>query len=504
MEDPYSAMEGSTEEYSSLENRGKVRWILCKGLTVGRKILVTGFVMSSAPVIVPPLVVISFLGFACSVPYGLLLAGYACNNKLMSMLLPGSKPPPFLLDYGQVSYTDEVVGDDEHGEEEDGWRRGATDMKKEEEEMLEYPRETVEMRIELEENDNDRCIDVANHGVIRKDEIEIVEENGYEEAVEEYEDENEEEPMKLEVEVRIERDGEEEEERPPIVESLDHMPVDDVAAVVVDIEGDEKSGEAIEDMAAPFKVTDIVVELCKSNEVKEDEELVKETSGLLEKIREEGMADKGEKNNQSVEKLSGKAVEENRQVNKNVEEMEMPMEGRISNNPLTNVEKNNDEDVPKADVIPKEGKMVGTTDVCSVKEEEEKPVLNKPFMLRGGGDDNVGKDVVQNVQLNGEKENVTSSNPDVREIADESGFDLFDNRMQLPIQMQITTPLEKMNTLHVPVEIPRQLIIWRFLFVRENASATMLQFAHRKTVVWLPVRRCAVRRKSGNLWRRCG
>ncbi|XP_044500660.1 uncharacterized protein LOC123221809 [Mangifera indica] len=351
MEDPYSAMEGSTEEYSSLENRGKVRWILCKGLTVGRKILVTGFVMSSAPVIVPPLAVISFLGFACSVPYGPLLAGYACTNKLMSMLLPGSKPPPFLLDYGQASYTDEVVGDDKHGKEEDGWRRGAVDMEKEEEEMLEYTRETVEMRIELEENGNDRCIDVANHGVIRQDEIEIVEENGYEEAVEEYEDENEEEPMKLEVEVRIEGDGEEEEERPAIVESLDHMPVDDVAAVVVDIEGDEKSGGAIEHMAAPFKVTDIVVELCKSKEVNEDEELVKETSGLLEKIRE-GMADKGEKNNQSVEKLSGKAVEENRQVNKNVEEMEMPMEGRISNNPLTNVEKNDDEDVPKADVIP--------------------------------------------------------------------------------------------------------------------------------------------------------
>ncbi|XP_044498543.1 FK506-binding protein 5-like isoform X2 [Mangifera indica] len=427
MEDPYSAMEGSTEESSSEENRGKVRWILCKGLTVGRNILVTGFVMSSAPVIVPPLVVISFLGFACSVPYGLLLASYACTNKLMSILLPGSKPPPFLLDYGQVSYTD-VVEDDDHGEEEDGWHRAAVDMEKEEEEMLEDTRETVAMRIELEENDNDRCIDVANHGVIRKDEIEIVEENGYEEAVEEYEDENEEEPKKLEVEVRIEGDGEEEEEEPVIVESPDHMPVDDVAAVVVDIEGDEKSGEAIEDMVAPFKVTDIVVELCKSNEVKEDEESVKETSGLLEKIREEGMADNGEKNNQSVEKLSRKAVEEHRQVNKNVEEMEMPMEGRISNNPLTKVEKNDDEDVPKADVIPKEGEVVGTTDVCSVKEEEEKPVLNKPLMLQGGGDDNVAKDVVQNVQLNREKENVTSSNADVREIADESGFDLFQNR----------------------------------------------------------------------------
>ncbi|XP_044498545.1 uncharacterized protein LOC123220399 isoform X2 [Mangifera indica] len=422
MEDPNSAMEGSTEEYSSEENRGKVRWILWKGLTVGRNILVTGFVMSSAPVIVPPLVVISFLGFACSVPYGLLLAGYACTNKLMSMLLPGSKPPPFLLDYGQVSYTDEVVEDNDHGAEEDGWRRGAVDMEKEEEEMLENTRETVEMRIELEENGNDRCIDVANHGVIRKDEIEIVEENGYEEAVEEFEDENEEEPKKLEVEVRIEGDGEKEEEEPAIVESPDHMPVDDVAAVVVDIEGDEKSGGAIEDMAAQFKVTDIVVELCKSNEVKEDEELVKETSGLPQKIREESIADNGE-NNQSVEKLSGKAVEENRQVNKNVEEMEMPMEGRISNNPVTKVEKNDGEDVPKADVIPKGGKMVGTTDVCSVEEEGEKPVLNKPFMLQGGGDDNVGKDVVQNVQLNGEKENVTSSNPDVREIADESGFD---------------------------------------------------------------------------------
>ncbi|XP_031263103.1 myb-like protein X [Pistacia vera] len=449
MEDPYLASEGSIQEYSSEESSGKVRWILNKGLAVGKKILVAGFVISSAPVVVPPLVVISFLGFACSVPYGLLLASYACTDKLMSMLLPGSKPPPFLLDYVKVSNNDEVVQVDEYGEGEDLWLKGGIDMEKEEEEMLEDTRETIEMRIELveneNENENDHYVDEVEHGgVVREDENEIEGENGYEEDVGEYEDENEQEPTKLEFEVRMEGVGEEEEKEPVL---------DDVLAVVVDTEGDEKSSGTTEDVAAPFE-TDIVVELCQNNESNEDEEMVKETRGLLEKIREEGMTDSEEKNKQSVEKLSGEAEEGHQQVNRNVQEMGMPMEGRIGNKPLGNVENDNDE-IPKesykvqetedernADVISKEGdskEMVGgllkpigekieTTDVGSIEKEEQNPVLNKPSMLQREADNNITKDVEKDIQLSREKENVISSNADVREIADESGFDLFDNK----------------------------------------------------------------------------
>ncbi|KAJ0013676.1 hypothetical protein Pint_21352 [Pistacia integerrima] len=445
MEDPYLALEGSIQEYSSEESSGKVRWILNKGLAVGKKILVAGFVISSAPVVVPPLVIISFLGFACSVPYGLLLASHACTDKLMSMLLPGSKPPPFLLDYVKVSNNDEFVEVDEYGEGEDVWLKGGIDMEKEEEEMLEDTRETIEMRIELveNENENDHYVDEVEHGgVVREDENEIEGENGYEEDVGEYEDENEQEPT---FEVRIEGVGEEEEKEPVL---------DDVLAVVVETEGDEKSSGTIEDVAAPFEVTDIVVELCQNNESNEDEEMVKETRGLLEKIREEGMTDSEEKNKQSVEKLSGEAEEGHQQVNRNVQEMGMPMEGRIGNKPLGNVENNNDEipkesykvqeteDVRNADVISKEGdtkEMVGgllkpigekieTTDVGSIEKEEQKPVLNEPSMLQREADNNITKDVEKDTQLSREKENVISSNADVREIADESGLELFDNK----------------------------------------------------------------------------
>ncbi|KAJ0013669.1 hypothetical protein Pint_21358 [Pistacia integerrima] len=445
MEDPYLASEGSIQEYSSEESSGKVRWILNKGLAVGKKILVAGFVISSAPVVVPPLVIISFLGFACSVPYGLLLASHACTDKLMSMLLPGSKPSPFLLDYVKVSNNDEFVEVDEYGEGEDVWLKGGIDMEKEEEEMLEDTRETIEMRIELveNENENDHYVDEVEHGgVVREDENEIEGENGYEEDVGEYEDENEQEPT---FEVRIEGVGEEEEKEPVL---------DDVLAVVVDTEGDEKSSGTTEDVAAPFEVTDIVVELCQDNESNEDEEMVKETRGLLEKIREEGMTDSEEKNKQSVEKLSGEAEEGHQQVNRNIQEMGMPMEGRIGNKPLGNAENNNDEipkesykvqeteDVRNADVISKEGdtkEMVGgllkpigekieTTDVGSIEKEEQKPVLNEPSMLQREADNNITKDVEKDIPLSREKENVISSIADVREIADESGFDLFDNK----------------------------------------------------------------------------
>ena len=65
-----------------------VSWILEKGLNLGKKIVVTGVVISSAPLVLPLLVVISALGFAVSVPFGLVFASHACTEKLMSKLLP--------------------------------------------------------------------------------------------------------------------------------------------------------------------------------------------------------------------------------------------------------------------------------------------------------------------------------------------------------------------------------------------------------------------------------
>ncbi|KAK9138599.1 hypothetical protein Sjap_009193 [Stephania japonica] len=70
---------------------GKMRLILNKGWGVGKKIIITGVVISSAPIVLPPLVVFSTLGFAFAVPFGVYFASYACMDKIMSKLL--SSPP---------------------------------------------------------------------------------------------------------------------------------------------------------------------------------------------------------------------------------------------------------------------------------------------------------------------------------------------------------------------------------------------------------------------------
>ncbi|KAJ6762369.1 nucleolin [Salix koriyanagi] len=69
---------------------GSVSWILNKGLLVGKMILIAGFLISSAAVILPSFVVVSAIWFACSVPYGLFLASYAFTCQLMSKILPAS------------------------------------------------------------------------------------------------------------------------------------------------------------------------------------------------------------------------------------------------------------------------------------------------------------------------------------------------------------------------------------------------------------------------------
>ncbi|ESQ33207.1 hypothetical protein EUTSA_v10005424mg [Eutrema salsugineum] len=65
-------------------------WIWRKGISVGKKVLAAGFVMASAPFLVPPLVVASTIALISSLPYCLFLASYVCTEKLMRKLLPGS------------------------------------------------------------------------------------------------------------------------------------------------------------------------------------------------------------------------------------------------------------------------------------------------------------------------------------------------------------------------------------------------------------------------------
>ncbi|KAF7817744.1 putative transmembrane protein [Senna tora] len=61
---------------------------------VGKQFLVASLVASSAPLLLPPLVVVSVIGISVSVPYGLLLATHVCTHKLMSKLLPMPRNEP--------------------------------------------------------------------------------------------------------------------------------------------------------------------------------------------------------------------------------------------------------------------------------------------------------------------------------------------------------------------------------------------------------------------------
>ncbi|KAK4838970.1 hypothetical protein QYF36_018000 [Acer negundo] len=75
------------------------------------------------------------------------------------------------------------------------------------------------------------------------------------------------------------------------------------------------------------------------------------------------------------------------------------------------------------------GEMSGTIDVGSNLAEEQTAVACKPYMSQGGrANDNIMNVVQQNFQFIKKKEIVLiSSNADVRKIADEMGFDSFDN-----------------------------------------------------------------------------
>lgn len=144
MEDPVEEWENE-QEYMDLGygeeevSQSKISRILSGGLWLGKKIVITGFFISSAPVVLPPLVVMSALGFAVSIPFGVVLAGYTCTEKLMNKLLPmpeasgmlDYKPPQLVLDRAE-----EDVG-------EENEKKEVHDMK-----------ESVEMRIELAEKEN--------------------------------------------------------------------------------------------------------------------------------------------------------------------------------------------------------------------------------------------------------------------------------------------------------------------------------------------------------------
>ncbi|KAG8390762.1 hypothetical protein BUALT_Bualt01G0117200 [Buddleja alternifolia] len=134
-------MEWEIVDYSEDEDeekeKSKLGWILSAGLRLGKKLVITGVVISSVPIVVPPLVVISALGMAFSVPFGFVFASYACTQKLMSKLL--LLPPS--------SSSSQMIDDEE--EEDEGILVDYDIIEKEEKEQGEALKDGIEMRIEL-------------------------------------------------------------------------------------------------------------------------------------------------------------------------------------------------------------------------------------------------------------------------------------------------------------------------------------------------------------------
>ncbi|KAM5561846.1 hypothetical protein ABKV19_022439 [Rosa sericea] len=246
MGDPSGECEIEEDTYCSEyspqvdNNTGKVSWILNKGWGIGKKLLVTGAVISSAPFVLPPLVVTSAIVFACWVPSGVVLASYACSEKIMSKLLP----------YNSSSST---IG-------------GVLMSNNEDEEEFEDAEEGVKLDVgEYLDVEEKPMLDGINGAIMEGSRYE------YNEDV-----------------------------------LLDENAISDGVDVLVFnvIEGEEEFG------VTPIEVTSVVPEGSEGQEkvsdFVEEEEMVKETRGLLEKIRDEGNADDGmEMDNQDVDGAAG-------------------------------------------------------------------------------------------------------------------------------------------------------------------------------------------------------
>ncbi|CAN1162534.1 hypothetical protein LINPERHAP2_LOCUS24549 [Linum perenne] len=223
---------------------GKEGWILEKGLTLGKRLLITGFVVSSAPVVVPPFLVISAIGFACSIPYGLFLATYSFNEILMPKLFP---LPTLPLPQEEDEFVD-VYDDDQ--DKYQTWSR-----------------------------EGESILETADDGL-------LVKENGHEEDVGGYRDE---------LFIRDENDEletiEEEKEEP------EDKGLEVCAVSVIIEEGDGVSGGSsrrssiLGPAMEPIEEMSVVVEVFEDGDSSDDnEEFAKETTGLLESIRDEGLA----------------------------------------------------------------------------------------------------------------------------------------------------------------------------------------------------------------------
>ncbi|MBA0785890.1 hypothetical protein Gotri_025234 [Gossypium trilobum] len=506
-------LEWEIQESSTGDSEnGKLSWLM----RLGRKIFVTGIVISSAPLVFPPIMAISAIGFVCSVPYGVLLVSYVCTKTLMSRLLPmPSRPAPLLLEYGKACNGEEEEEEEETNGVQNEVIKGDISIEREEEELKEDIIEEIEARIELVDKRNEEPDkgDILQKGAYQKDGVqndvkrsagdsEFMNERPSQslEEVKEITGMQTEQPMIGEcrnkppaekgqgIEAVVQRDekcssnlvnetplgsgnvkekdeyvqliraidalvnekfrgttGEQQKEKevPGINEVKeeeyvrDKQPIEENCNVVIEFVEDEKNGNNKEN-EKQFLMEKVDVHFTQSTDIEEDEELVRETRGLLEKIRDQGergyMDDKPstekvhvgtEKDDKQILQISANAVADYG--------MEMP-----TSESETEVEKN------KAD---SKEQMKGSVEMDIQKREQPvgpvSETANDDSITKGltveiatsivgqAKDENI---VDPGYQLNKEKKDVVFSNEDEREINEEQGLDLSENLSTVSLQ----------------------------------------------------------------------
>ncbi|XP_057470596.1 uncharacterized protein LOC130759484 [Actinidia eriantha] len=491
MKDP--SEDWGIQEYSESEGSDNVvSWILEKGLNLGKKIVITGVVISSAPLVLPPIVVISALGFAVSVPFVLFFASYACTEKLMSKLLPGPKSP-LVLENGPLSKEGmEEEGDFEGDIMEEEGKYQIEDVSKWDEmgtkKDIEYwhegdenddqePVEEVEQSVKEEGYEEDggeymnATKDYRGNKVTKEDEEERrfniadeeVKEEGYEEDVGEY-SERADEGKSEGVDVENEGIGEKKEEQSMEERSKGEHPLDEVRQVVVTVERDERNGNNVsvaEKLDLPKRE---VVERGsdkKVNPSNEKEDLGSETTGLVEKLRDEGvdvnpvakemcriLKESNEKNFNNAEEME-KSIEVKSVISEKLNgetkrtEGERRNEGSKQNEEIqerttednvvelvaeiggTNSDEKNLDSIVVVEKL--SGDLNGSINGSKLGKIAEIVVEQRPLAHKRA-EDQIASDVHEALELEREKKRKIDSNADAREIADESGFDLFDDR----------------------------------------------------------------------------
>ncbi|KAM7512519.1 hypothetical protein LguiB_011394 [Lonicera macranthoides] len=294
--------EWMIEEYPSSSketNPSRLRWILNRGFGLGKKVAIAGVVISSAPVVLPPLVVISALGFAFSVPFGLVFASYACTEKLMSKLLP-SPTLPLMLEF-ETDTSEQEDEDDGVGFE------GELVMEEGEQEQTEDLKRGVEMRIEL---DGPGSGEREGHDLNYRDEYWPKDVTNYEGYVGQYLENQESKELKgdelkdgyeywresiddYEEEAMGVKEGRKKEEgyEEDVGKYLEEGKVEVTRVDIVVGGSDKVVGDEEQTLVAT-----LVVEEAEDKKVKDDEEgddIVRESIGLLQKIRDGGEVDDG-------------------------------------------------------------------------------------------------------------------------------------------------------------------------------------------------------------------